>query len=89
VAAAREFGLTKETLARKLNQSGQVPGADKRYSTEQIIAAIFGDIASKRLRKTGGRGRQLGAQKCRPAGRELAARALLTPALTEIFTIVA
>jgi hypothetical protein len=84
VSAAREFGMMKETLARKLNQSGQVPGADKRYSTQQLIASIFGDIASARLKETLERGDHWRLKNEILRG-ELLPKSLLTPALEQVF----
>jgi hypothetical protein len=79
--------MMKETLARKLNQSGQVPGADKRYSTQQLIASIFGDIASARLKETLERGDHWRLKNEILRG-ELLPKSLLTPALEQIFLLV-
>jgi phage terminase Nu1 subunit (DNA packaging protein) len=48
--AAAEFGLTHQTLTKRLRQSSSVPGADGRYSTRQILAAVFNDVNSERIR---------------------------------------
>jgi hypothetical protein len=39
--AEREFPTTRDTLARRLNQSGEQPGEDGKFSTHQICAAVF------------------------------------------------
>ena len=51
-AAAREFGIDHKTLSRRLTKLEQSPGADGRFSTHQIAAAVFGDKYAEDLRKT-------------------------------------
>lgn len=41
--ASIEFGLDTKTLVSRLSRTGTIPGADKKYSTAQICAAVFGD----------------------------------------------
>jgi hypothetical protein len=48
--AAKEFRVNPRTLRAKLSQQGILPGEDKQYSTEQITAAIYGDLHTERLR---------------------------------------
>jgi|APGre2960657404_1045060.scaffolds.fasta_scaffold279607_2 phage terminase Nu1 subunit (DNA packaging protein) len=48
--AAREFGLDKETLAKRLTAGGVLPGADKKFGTADICRAVFGDIEGEKLR---------------------------------------
>jgi phage terminase Nu1 subunit (DNA packaging protein) len=49
-AAAAEFGVTRETLTRALNQAG-IPKKDS-YTIKAICAGLYGDIRSERLRLT-------------------------------------
>lgn len=49
--AASEFGADHRSLTRKLTQSSAEPGSDGRYSTAQIIAALYGDRESEELRE--------------------------------------
>jgi hypothetical protein len=86
-AAAREFGWTVDTLRRKLNAAKQVPAQDGTWATAQIISALYGDIHGQRLRKTAAEARYWELKGAVLAGESLP-RALLTPALTEIFVIV-
>jgi hypothetical protein len=87
MSAARELQMTKETLARKLNAAGQVPGADKRYSTRQFLDSVFGDAAGQRLRKTAAEARYWELKGAVLAGESLP-RDLLTPALEQIFVVI-
>lgn len=48
--AAAEFNVDQKTLNKRLAQADAEPGSDKRYSTSQICAAIYGDIAGAKLR---------------------------------------
>jgi hypothetical protein len=49
-AAAREFGLDKETLTKRIVAGGVLAGADKMFSTRDICSAVFGDIEGEKLR---------------------------------------
>ena len=86
-AAAREFGLTVDTLRRKLNAAKQVPAAAGTWTTAQIVAALYGDIHGQRLRKTSAEATHWELKNQVLTGESLP-RALLTPALTEIFVII-
>jgi phage terminase Nu1 subunit (DNA packaging protein) len=46
--AAHEFGVARETLRTALRQSSQIAGEDERYSTRQIVAALFGDLKAEK-----------------------------------------
>ncbi len=85
--AATEFGWTTESLGRKLNQAGQVPGADKCYSTAQIVSALFGNISAERLRKTAAEADNWELKNAVLRGESLP-RGLLTPALEQIFVVI-
>ena len=50
--AAREFGRDHKTLSRALTRLEESPGQDGRFSTLQIVAALYGDKAAEDLRKT-------------------------------------
>lgn len=49
-AAAREFGVDRKALTRRLTVSEQQPGIDGRYATNQICIAVFGDKHGEVLR---------------------------------------
>jgi hypothetical protein len=86
-AISREFGFAVDTVTRKLNAAKQVPAADGTWATVQIVAALFGDIHGERLRKTAAEADNWELKNAILRGESLP-KALLTPALTEIFTIV-
>ena len=48
--AATEFGLARETLSNRIKRAGIIAGADGRWSTKQICAAVHGDFESEKLR---------------------------------------
>ena len=48
--AATEFGCARETLSGRLKRGGIVAGADGKFSTKQICAAVHGDLESEKLR---------------------------------------
>jgi phage terminase Nu1 subunit (DNA packaging protein) len=48
--AAMEFGIHRSTLTKKLRQGDAEPGTDGRYSTQQLVSAIFNDATSERTR---------------------------------------
>jgi hypothetical protein len=50
-AVAREFKLGPNTAKKILNQGGMEPDVTGCYSTEQIVACLFGDLRAERLRK--------------------------------------
>ena len=50
--AGEEFGIDYRSLKRVLHSAQQEPGVDGKYSTKQIVSAIFGDISGEKLRKT-------------------------------------
>ena len=49
--AATEFGLDRRTMAERVRTSGAVAGEDGKFSTKQITAAVYGDLAGEKLRK--------------------------------------
>lgn len=49
--AASEFGIDRRTLERRLAEASVSPGRDRKYSTGQICAAVFGDMDSAKLRR--------------------------------------
>lgn len=49
--ASNEFGLDRQTLAKRINNGGILPGDDKKFSTADICRAVFGDIESEKLRE--------------------------------------
>ena len=48
--AAAEFGIDRDTLSRRLRAAGIAPGEDKRFSTKEILAALFGDLEKEKTR---------------------------------------
>lgn len=50
--AAREFKINPRTLSQRLTAASVTHGKDKRYSTVQIVRAIYSDLESERIRKT-------------------------------------
>jgi phage terminase Nu1 subunit (DNA packaging protein) len=48
--AAAEFAVDRKRLARKLHQADLEPSPDGRYSTKEILGAIFDDATSERTR---------------------------------------
>src|SRR6516164_2924419 len=48
--AGREFGLSFETVRRKLSETHQEPGADGCFSTKQLLASVYGSLYAARLR---------------------------------------
>ena len=48
--AATEFGADRRTLSTRAKTSGQVPGEDGKFSTRQVAAIVFGDLAGEKLR---------------------------------------
>src|SRR6516164_7958386 len=50
-AIGREFKLAQNTVRKILHQGGAEPDANGCYSTEQVVACLFGDLRAERLRK--------------------------------------
>lgn len=52
--AAREFGVSRETIKKGLTEAGASikKGRGASFTTKQIVAAIFGDIKHERFLKT-------------------------------------
>jgi hypothetical protein len=48
--AAVEFGLTTNTLRKALGKNSAAPDHDGLYSTQQIIAALYGSLHIEKLR---------------------------------------
>jgi phage terminase Nu1 subunit (DNA packaging protein) len=48
--AATEFCVDRKRLTRKLRQADLEPSVDGRYSTKEILSAIFDDASSERTR---------------------------------------
>ena len=49
--AASEFGVDRRTVDSRLKAAAVVPAPDGTFSTGQIAAAIYGDLAGEKLRK--------------------------------------
>jgi len=50
VKAATEFGVSKDTLKKSLNQISAPADSDGLYSTQQICEALFGAMHQEKLR---------------------------------------
>jgi hypothetical protein len=50
-AAAREFNRDRKTLSKRLRHANIMPGADGKFSTRQICAAVYGGMDGERLRE--------------------------------------
>jgi len=50
--AAKEFGVDWRTLAKALAREGIKPGDDGKWSTREVVAALFGDQDAADLRLT-------------------------------------
>ena len=50
--ASVEFGLHRETLAKYLRREGIQPGADGKYSTQEIVRGVYGDLRTEQTRET-------------------------------------
>jgi phage terminase Nu1 subunit (DNA packaging protein) len=48
--AAMNFGIHRSTLTKKLRVGDTEPGPDGKFSTQQIVAAIYNDSNSERTR---------------------------------------
>src|ERR1700736_6038916 len=48
--AVTEFCVDRKRLTRKLRQADLEPSVDGRYSTKEILSAIFDDASSERTR---------------------------------------
>ncbi len=50
--AATEFNINPRTLSKRCKVGSIEAGKDRKFSTAQICAAVFGDIEGERLRLT-------------------------------------
>lgn len=50
--ASAEFDINPRTLSKRIKVGSIEAGADRKFSTAQICAAVFGDIDGERLRLT-------------------------------------
>jgi len=47
--AAKEFGRDREVLRKRLAEAGVKPSSDGKYTTREIVGAVFGDKHSVEL----------------------------------------
>ena len=66
--AASEFGHDPKTVSARIKTGGIVAGADKKFSTKQIVAAVFGDLEGERLREVHARADGLEIDNARKRG---------------------
>ena len=57
--AAKEFGSDRRTISKALGNAGIPPGEDGKWSTRDIVSAIFGDREAAELRVTVAKAEQL------------------------------
>jgi hypothetical protein len=90
--AATEFGLDPDTLAKRLHAAGIHPDAANRFTTPQIMTAIFGDLDRQKTRNEAAKAdlnemkRDLDARRLIPAGDVRASMALLSAAIFKVIT---
>jgi hypothetical protein len=49
--AESEFPLGRDALARRLSESGELPGEDGKFSTKQICGVVYSDQEMQRTRQ--------------------------------------
>jgi hypothetical protein len=69
--AAGEFGRDRKTVAKLIRTAGIEPGEDGRYSTRDIVAALFGDLRSETTREKKARANLLELEEEKQRGRLL------------------
>jgi hypothetical protein len=83
-AIAREFRLAENTVAKRFSEAKISPDTDGTYSTKQVEAGLFGDLAGQRLAEL--RERTLNWQlKNRALQAELLDREAITHAFEQLF----
>jgi hypothetical protein len=45
--ASADFGMHRDTLAKYLRREGIQPGPDGKYSTQEIVKAVYGDLRTE------------------------------------------
>ena len=67
--AGSEFNINHRTLANRLRQAGIDPDAGGKWTTLQIVRAIYSDLESERIRKTRAEADQIETQNREAEGR--------------------
>lgn len=67
--AAVEFNIDRKTLSGRLRQAGIDPGPDGKFTTVQIVRAIYSDLESERIRKTRAEADQVEMENAEKAGK--------------------
>lgn len=67
--ASYEFNIDRKTLSGRLRQAGIDPGADGKFTTVQIVRAIYSDLESERIRKTRAEADQVEMENAEKAGK--------------------
>src|SRR6516165_12283604 len=57
--AAAEFGMHRDTLTKYLRREGIHPGPDGKFSTQEIVKGVYGDLRSEQVRETRARADKL------------------------------
>lgn len=77
--ACTEFGINPRTLRARLTQGGHAPDENGKWTTRQICAAVFGDIAGEKLRKV-----KQEADKLEMENRQTSGELIEVPAVIEV-----
>jgi hypothetical protein len=78
-AAHAEFGMHRDTIKGRLTRIGEQPSADGYWTTQQICAAVFGDMDGEKLRKMKGE-----ADKIEMENRKTTGELIDVPAVIEV-----
>jgi len=91
-AAAAQFGCDAQTLSNRLVAASIAPGEDGLFATQQIVAAIHGDLDIQRTRNEAAKAdlneakRDFEKRRLIPAGEARAAVARLTAAISKVMS---
>jgi hypothetical protein len=86
----KEFGhevKSPDTLKKKLHAAGEVAGQDRKFSTQQVCAAIFNEATRERTRGTAERATNWSLKNKRLRGETLPKDAVIT-GLEQVFAMI-
>jgi len=86
--AAQEFGIHRETLAKRLQAQSIRPGKDDAYSTQDICQAVFGDISGEKLRLISGQADAIEMENAKTRAELVSAKEMMEIA-ERVFTAMA
>jgi hypothetical protein len=52
IRASAEFGMHRDTLTKYLRREGIRPGPDGKFSTQEIVKGVYGDLRTEQTRET-------------------------------------